>query len=55
MTIVVFWLPDPRRDAVWSSGDTVSSFSSGMGAQYSLSTFFSCGRRIGLELKYQLA
>jgi len=44
MTIVVFWLPDPLLGG--SSGGVTSSFSSGMGAQYSLSTFFSCGRRI---------
>ena len=36
------------RSALGISED--SSFSSGMGAQYSFSTFFSCGRLIGLEL-----
>lgn len=32
------------------SGGVVSSSSSGIGEQYSLSTFLSCGLRIGLEL-----
>lgn len=51
MTIVVFWLAEPRRAT--TSGAMLSSFSSGIGANC-LRTFFNCGRRIGFELRFSL-
>jgi hypothetical protein len=54
MTIVV-WFPLPEPVLFSGSGGEGCSSSSGIGGQYSLSTFFSCGRRMGLELSFDVS